>query len=344
MKLKSSILLILIMNITNMVAMKHDAKIYVAGHTGLVGSAVVDELKKQGYTNLLLRTSKELDLCDQQATDDFFAQELPEYVFVCAAKVGGIKANATYPVDFIYDNLMIATNVIHAAYKYGVKKLLFLGSSCIYPRLCPQPIKEEYLLTSPLEKTNEPYAIAKIAAINLCQSLNKQYDTCFISCMPTNLYGPRDNFDLETSHVLPALIAKMDKAKEDEASYIELWGTGSPRREFLYVEDLAEALVFLMNNYNDSLHINVGVGQDISVKELAYMIKEIVGYKGEIRFNNNTYYDGTPQKLLCVDRLHKLGWQAKTGLKEGIEKTYEWYEAQKYIKKNQRSNSVQVLG
>ncbi|MEX0940365.1 MAG: GDP-L-fucose synthase [Candidatus Babeliales bacterium] len=304
--------------------MKHDAKIYIAGHRGLVGSALLETLKKNNYNNIITHDVNTLDLRNQQAVNAFFAKEQPEYIFLAAAKVGGIKANTQYPADFIYDNLMIAANVIHAAYLFSAKKLLFLGSSCIYPRLCSQPIKEEYLLTNQLEKTNEPYAIAKIAGLKLCESYNKQYGTNFIACMPTNLYGPRDNFDLESSHVIPALIAKVDQAKDNKNPSLFLWGTGKPRREFLYIDDLVEALLHLMNNYNKSALINIGTGKDISIAELAGFIKEIVGYKGKICFNQNQL-DGTPQKLLNIDRIAKLGWHAKTSLKEGLQKTYEWY-------------------
>jgi GDP-L-fucose synthase len=305
-------------------SMHQNAKIYVAGHTGLVGSALIRVLQKKRYTNLITKTFGQLDLRKQLAVDSFFRAEKPDYVFLGAAKVGGIKANNEFPASFIYDNLMIEANIIHASYKYGVKKLLFLGSSCIYPRLCNQPILEEYLLTSELEKTNEPYALAKIAGIKLCESYNRQYGTNFISCMPTNLYGPHDNFDLESSHVIPALIAKIDRAKEEYASSVQLWGTGNPRREFLYVDDMADACVFLMNNYNDLGHINVGTGKDIAIKELAELIKEIVGFDGEILFNLNQL-DGTPRKLLNVEKLSNLGWHASTSLKDGLKKAYDWY-------------------
>jgi len=292
------------------------------------------------FTPHALRFTK-IDLTRQKDTEEFFEKERPEYVFLAAAKVGGILANNTYKADFIYENIMIAANVIHAAYKYGVKKLLNLGSSCIYPKFAPQPMKEEYLLTGLLEPTNEPYAIAKISAIKLCKYYNEQYGTNFISVMPTNLYGPNDNFDLETSHVLPALIRKFHlaklqmeqvKAKQDIEGFpkpqpghsVTIWGTGQPRREFLYVDDLADACVFLMNHYNDSEIINIGVGKDISIKELALLIKEIVGYKGEIRFDTSKP-DGMPQKLLDVSRINSLGWKPKVSLEEGIRKTYEWY-------------------
>jgi GDP-L-fucose synthase len=310
------------------------SKIYVAGHTGLVGSALMRSLEKQGFFHCITRSIEELDLRDQKEVYTFFSHEKPEYVFLAAARVGGIKANNEYPASFIYDNLMIQTNVIHAAYQYDVKKLLFLGSSCIYPRLCPQPIKEEYLLTGELEKTNEPYAIAKIAGIKLCEAYNRQYRTCFISCMPTNLYGPYDHFDLESSHVIPALIAKIDQAKEKNKPFIQLWGTGNPRREFLYVDDLADALIFLMRYYNDSIPINVGTGIDITIAELAILIKNIIGYKGEIVFNKNNL-DGTPQKLLNIEKISRLGWKATTSLYEGLVRTCEWYVMCKKDKKKQ---------
>ena len=303
--------------------MEVDAKIYIAGHKGLVGSALVEKLKKEGFTNIIVRTSQELDLRNQQAVEQFFVMERPEYVFLSAAKVGGIKANWNYPADFIYDNLSIEIHVIHAAYKYGVKKLLFLGSSCIYPRACLQPIKEEYLLSSELEKTNESYAIAKIAGIKLCQAYNRQHGTNFIACMPTNLYGPNDNFDLETSHVLPAMLAKIYKAKKENKESVVLWGTGSPYREFLYVDDLADALVFLMQQYNGTEVINVGTGKEITISQLAQLIKDIVGYEGIILFDPKKP-DGTPRKLLDVDKLKVLGWQSSTSLKNGIQKTLQW--------------------
>ena len=304
--------------------MDKDSKIYVAGHRGMVGSAIVRRLTKDGYTNLILRTRQELDLLDQQAVQQFFEQERPEYVFLAAAKVGGILANNTYRAQFIYENLQIQNNIIHSAYRYGVKKLLFLGSSCIYPKMAPQPIKEEYLLTGPLEPTNEPYAIAKIAGIKMCEAYNAQYGTNFISTMPTNLYGPHDNFDLQTSHVLPALIRKFHEAKVNHRTYVEIWGTGTPRREFLHVDDLADACVFLMQHYNDSQFLNVGVGEDISIKELALLIQDIVGYQGELRFDTSKP-DGTPRKLLDVSRLHALGWKARIPLREGIRQTYQWF-------------------
>lgn len=304
--------------------MHKGAKIYVAGHRGLVGSAILRKLQAEGYSNIVTRTHQELDLTNQQEVYQFFETERPEYVFLAAAKVGGILANSTYPADFIRENLLIQTNVIDAAYRYGVKKLLFLGSSCIYPKFAPQPIKEEYLLTGALEPTNEPYAIAKIAGIKMCQAYNKQYGTNFISVMPTNLYGPGDNFDLETSHVLPALIRKFHEAKVARAPHVVVWGTGTPRREFLHVDDLADACLFLMNNYDSSEIINIGVGKDLTIVELANLIKEIVGYKGEIVFDTSKP-DGTPRKLLDVSKLFNLGWRPRIRLEDGIRSTYEWF-------------------
>ncbi|MGE4168465.1 MAG: GDP-L-fucose synthase family protein [Candidatus Babeliales bacterium] len=309
--------------------MDKQAKIYIAGQ-GLVGSALMRALQAEGYTNLITRSFAELDLRNQAAVHDFFNQEKPEYVFLAAAKVGGIKANNDFPASFIYDNLMIEANIIHASYTNGVKKLLFLGSSCIYPRNCPQPIQEEYLMTDELEKTNEPYALAKIAGILLCKSYNRQYGTKFISCMPTNLYGPHDNFDFESSHVIPALIAKIHAAKEENKPSVSLWGTGKALREFLYVDDLAQACLFLMNSYEESGHINIGTGKDITIAELASLIKEIVGYAGEILFNINTL-DGTPRKVLNVDKISQLGWTAKTSLKNGLKEAYFWYLAHKVV-------------
>lgn len=308
--------------------MKKKSKIYVAGHKGLVGSAIVQELQKNGYKNLILRTRSELDLLNQKATEKFFAKEKPEYVFLAAAKVGGIMDNKTHPADFIYENLMVQNNIIYQSYLSGVKKLLFLGSSCIYPKMPPQPIKEEYLLTDELELTNRPYAIAKIAGLIACQSYNKQYGTNFISVMPTNLYGPNDNFDLETSHVLPAFIRKFHEAKIKNSKEVVAWGTGKPKREFLYVDDLADACVFLMNTYNNSEIINIGTGEDISIKELAKLIKEIVGFKGKIAWDKSKP-DGTPRKLLDITRLHNLGWKHKIELRDGIKMTYEWYTKDK---------------
>ena len=305
--------------------MEKDAKIYVAGHRGLVGSAIMKKLKKEGYNNLVYRTSSELDLRRQEEVEEFFEVEKPEYVILAAAKVGGIQANDTYSAEFLYDNLMIETNVIDAAYQNDVKKLLFLGSSCIYPKFAEQPMKEDYLLSGKLESTNEGYAVAKITGIKLCEHYNKQYDTNFISAMPTNLYGPNDNFDLETSHVLPALIRKFHEAKVNDEGEVVIWGTGKPRREFLHVDDLADSLLFLMNNYNGDQFVNVGVGKDISILELAELIKEIVGFEGEI-VNDLSKPDGTPRKLLDVTRLNDLGWEAQISLEEGIKDTYEWFK------------------
>lgn len=304
--------------------MDKNAKIYVAGHKGLVGGALLRALARAGYTNLILRTQQELDLTRQEKVREFFAQEKPEYIFLAAAKVGGILANDTFSADFIRDNLLIETNIIENAHKYGAKKLLFLGSSCVYPKLAPQPIKEEYLLTGVLEETNEAYAIAKIAGIIMCQSYTKQYGMRCISVMPTNIYGPGDNFDLETSHVLPAMIRKFDEAKVNNLPEVTLWGTGVPQRELLYVDDLAEACVFLMNNYDDPAIINIGTGEDLSIKELAEMVKDCVGYRGEIAWDKSRP-DGTPRKLLDVSKLKALGWAPKVSLKEGIKKTYVWY-------------------
>ncbi|HDP99538.1 MAG TPA: GDP-L-fucose synthase [bacterium] len=307
--------------------MQRTSKIYISGNTGLVGSAIVRKLKTEGYENLIFTPWPEYDLRNQRQVEEFFAKEKPEYVFLAAAKVGGIMASSTYPAEFIYDNLMIATNVIHASYQHGVKKLLNLGSSYIYPKHAPQPLKEEYLLTGPLEPTNEPYAIAKIAAIKMCHYYNKQYNTNFISVMPTNLYGPGDNFDLETSHVLPALIRKFHEAKVNNQPEVVLWGTGKPRREFLYVDDLADALLFLMRKYDTKdigEFVNVGSGEDITIKDLAELIKGIVGYEGNIVWDE-TKPDGTPQKLLDTSRIRKLHWQPKTALKQGIQETLNWY-------------------
>lgn len=314
-------------------AMDLNAKIYVAGHVGLVGSALMRRLQQEGYTNIITRSFHELDLRDQRAVDNFFIEEKPDFVFLAAAKVGGIKANSDFPAQFIHDNLAIEMNVIHSAYKHEVKKLLFLGSSCIYPRLCPQPIKEDYLLTGELEWTNEPYAIAKIAGIKMCQAYNKEYGTMFISCMPTNLYGINDNFNLHTSHVLPALISKFYKAKQENAPHVVIWGSGKPYREFLFVDDLADACVFLMQNYDGNEIVNIGTGVDITIRDLALLIADVVGYKGDLVLDP-TKPDGTPRKLLCVDRINSLGWKAKTSLREGIEKTLKWYENQIQSKKN----------
>lgn len=304
--------------------MNKDSKIYVAGHRGLVGSAVVRNLEERGYTNIIYRTHKELDLTRQVEVEKFFEEEKPEYVFLAAAKVGGIHANNTRPAEFIYDNLMIESNIIHSAYKYGVKKLLFLGSSCIYPKFANQPIKEEYLLTGELEPTNEAYAIAKITGIELCKFYRRQYGCDFISAMPTNLYGINDNFDLETSHVLPALIRKFHEAKINNQEEVIMWGTGKPLREFMYVDDLADALVHLMLNYSDEIHVNMGTGKDLSISELAQIVKEVVGYEGKI-VNDLSKPDGTPRKLLDVSRLEATGWKYKIELRDGIEKVYKWY-------------------
>ena len=304
--------------------MDTSSKIYVAGHRGLVGSAIVRNLKEKGYTNLVYKTSKELDLTNRNHVDVFFEQEKPEYVFLAAAKVGGIVANNDYPADFIRDNLMIQTNVIDASYQNGVKKLLFLGSTCIYPKMAPQPMNEDSLLTGVLEPTNEPYAIAKIAGIKMCESYNRQYGTDYISVMPTNLYGPNDNFDLQSSHVLPALIRKFHEAKLNSTVSVEVWGTGTPKREFLYSDDLADATVYLMNTYSGNGFVNIGVGKDISIKELAEKVKKTVGYQGEILFNTSKP-DGTPRKLVDVQKLNSLGWEAKTSLDEGLKQAYNWF-------------------
>ncbi|MBT2661595.1 GDP-L-fucose synthase [Bacillus sp. ISL-45] len=304
--------------------MNKDSKIYVAGHRGLVGSAIVRRLEEKGYTNLVYKTSKDLDLRDKNAVDSFFAEEKPEFVFLAAAKVGGIIANNVYPADFIRDNLLIQTNIIDAAYRNNVTKLLFLGSTCIYPKMAPQPLKEEYLLTGELEPTNEPYAIAKIAGIKMCESYNRQYGTQYISVMPTNLYGENDNFDLHTSHVLPALIRKFHEAKENNKPFVEVWGTGTPKREFLYSDDLADACVYLMTTYSGNEIVNIGVGEDIAIKELAEKVKATVGYTGEIQFDTSKP-DGTPRKLVDVTRLNSLGWKANTSLDEGLKKAYQWF-------------------
>ncbi len=304
--------------------MRRDSKIFVAGHRGLVGSAILRRLQAGGYTNLITRTRQELDLRDQQAVFRFFQQERPEYVFLAAAKVGGILANNTYPADFIRDNLLMQTHVIDAAYRTGVQKLLFLGSSCIYPKHAPQPIPESALLTGPLEPTNEPYAVAKIAGIRMAQAYRRQYGFNAICLMPTNLYGPGDNFDLANSHVVPALLRKFHEAKLASAAHVVVWGTGTPRREFLHVDDLADAALFLMLHYDDEEIINVGVGEDISIKDLAELIREVVGFTGAIVFDPSKP-DGTPRKLLDVTRLHRLGWRARIPLREGLEQTYRWY-------------------
>ena len=304
--------------------MNLDAKIYVAGHRGLVGSAIVRNLEAKGYKNIICRTHKELDLTNQEAVRTFFKEEKPDYVFLAAAKVGGIHANNTYPADFIYDNLMIQNNVIKAAHDFKVKKLLFLGSTCIYPKMAPQPIKEEYLLTGSLEETNEAYAVAKIAGLEMCKFFKRQYGDNFISCMPTNLYGPNDNFDLKNSHVLPALIRKFHEAKVNNSEVVEVWGTGTPLREFLYVDDMADACVFLMENYDGEQHVNIGTGEEVSIRELAETVKEVVGFEGELVFNTDMP-DGTPRKLTTVDKLHGLGWKHKVSLNEGIKLAYNWF-------------------
>ena len=304
--------------------MEKKSKIFVAGHKGLVGSAIVRRLTELGYTNIITLNRNKLNLLDQNEVDNFFRKVGPEYVFLAAAKVGGINANQTQKADFLYENLMIQTNVIKSSYSYDVKKLIFLGSSCIYPKMSPQPIKEEYLLTGSLEPTNDAYAIAKITGIKMCQSYNEQYGTNFISAMPTNLYGPNDNYDLNNSHVLPAMIRKFHDAKIEGKESVELWGTGTPMREFLYVDDLADACIHLMLNYNESEIVNIGTGQDVSIKELALTISDIIGYKGNINFNSDMP-DGTPRKLLDVSKLSGLGWEYKTTLLEGIKKTYNDY-------------------
>jgi GDP-L-fucose synthase len=308
--------------------MLKNSKIYVAGHRGLVGSAVIKALEKRGYNNLIFKTRKELDLINQAAVDLFFKKNKPEYVFLASAKVGGIMANKNYPAEFIYENLMVAANIINAAYKNKVKKLIFLGSSCIYPRLAPQPIKEEYLLTSPLEPTNEAYAIAKIAGLKLCEFYNQQYGTNYIAVMPTNLYGPNDNFDLTSSHVLPAMIRKFHEAKLRGEKTITLWGSGRPKREFLHVTDLAEALVFLMNKYKGKELLNIGAGQDLSIKELANKIKAVTGFKGKILWDK-TKPDGTPRKLLNINKIKALGWKPKINLDKGLLETYRWFVGNK---------------
>ncbi len=314
------------------------SKIYVAGHRGLVGSAIVRKLNSEGFANLVLKTRSELDLCDQAAVADFFRRERPDHVFLAAAKVGGIVANNSYPAEFIHDNLMIQDNIIHQAHLAGVQRLLFLGSSCIYPRLAPQPMKEECLLTGPLEPTNEPYAIAKIAGITLCRSYNRQYGTKFLAAMPTNLYGPNDNFDLETSHVLPALMRKFHEARTGTGNLeprVVVWGTGEPYREFLHVDDLADASLFLMNLPDDVYSslltaqsspalINIGTGEEVSIRELALLVKETVGFDGDLVFDTSKP-DGTPRKLIDVSRLRSLGWRHRIGLREGLRSTYEWY-------------------
>lgn len=301
-----------------------NSKIYIAGHTGLVGSACLRRLEKEGYENIVKKTHQELDLTHQVEVEDFFKTEKPQYVILAAAKVGGIQANVNYPAQFIYENIAIQNNVIHFAYLYGVEKLLFFGSACSYPRECPQPMKEEYLLSGYLEPTNEPYAVAKIAGMKMCEAYNKQYKTNYVCAIPTNVYGPNDNFDTNNSHVIPAFIIKFHTAKIKEQKSVILWGTGNPAREFVYVDDLAEACLFLMRNYNSSEIINVGSGEEISIKNLAYLIKDVIGYHGEITFDTSKP-DGAPRKVLDGSKLKNIGWEAKTSLQEGIRKTYQWY-------------------
>ena len=309
--------------------MLKNAKIFVAGSNGMVGSAIVRSLKRNGFTSIIEKSSKELDLKDQKAVQHFFKNEQPEYVFLAAAKVGGIHANNIYPATFIYDNLMIQSNVIHAAYENQVKKLLFLGSSCIYPKMAPQPLKEDYLLTGSLEPTNEAYAIAKIAGLKMCQFYQQQYGCNFISAMPTNLYGENDNFHLENSHVLPALLRKFIEAKQHNQSEVSIWGSGAPMREFLYVDDLAEACLFLMENYNEKETINIGTGEDITIKQLAETIQKMVGFEGNLVFDTSKP-DGTPRKLLDVSKINNLGWKHKINLEEGITKTINWLQANEF--------------
>lgn len=304
--------------------MEKNSKIYVAGHRGLVGAAIVRELQKKGYSNIIGKTHKELDLMDSMAAQNFFKEEKPEYVFLAAAKVGGIYANSNYPADFIYENSQIQNNVIGNAHKYKVKKLMFLGSSCIYPKMCPQPIKEEYLLSGYLEETNEAYALAKISGLKMCEFFNKQYGTNYISVMPTNLYGPYDNFHLENSHVMPALIRRFHEAKVNNAKEVVVWGSGTPLREFLYSEDMADACIYLMENYEGNDFFNIGTGKEITIRGLAELIKEVVGYEGEIIWDT-TKPDGTPRKLLDVSRLESQGWRYKMELKNGIRETYKWF-------------------
>ena len=307
--------------------MKINSRIYVAGHRGLVGSAIIRTLEQKGFENLITRTHAELELLDAVAVQKFFAETKPEYVFLAAAKVGGIHANSTYPADFMRENLLVQTNIIHEAWSHGVEKLMFLGSSCIYPKLCPQPIKEEYLLTGELESTNDAYALAKIAGIKTCQSYNKQYGTNFISVMPTNLYGINDNFHPENSHVLPALIRKFHEAKISNAESVSIWGNGTARREFLHTDDLAEALLFLMENYADSAIVNVGCGEDQTIRELAETIQKVVGFSGGLDFDSS-YPNGTPQKILDISKINSLGWKPRIPLKEGLHQVYQWYAAQ----------------
>lgn len=311
--------------------MELTSKIYIAGHRGMVGSAIMRNLQKKGYNNIITRTSAELDLRNSQAVSDFFASEKPEYVFLAAAKVGGIQANNIYRADFIYENLMIQNNVIHQSHLNEVKKLMFLGSSCIYPKLAPQPLKEDYLLSGFLEETNEPYAIAKIAGIKMCESYHRQYGRNFISVMPTNMYGPNDNYNLNNSHVLPALIRKFHDAKENNLPFVEMWGTGTPMREFLHADDLGDACVYLMNTYDGEKFVNIGSGTDLTIKDLALLVKDIVGYTGEIK-HDLTKPDGTPRKLMDVSFLHSLGWKHKIELPEGIKQVYEDFKKKEGVK------------
>lgn len=304
--------------------MEKNNKVFVAGHRGMVGSSIVRKLEQEGFTNILTRTSSELDLCNQQAVNDFFAKEKPDFVFIAAAKVGGIQANNIYRAEFLYNNLLIEANVIHAAYVNGVKKLLFLGSSCIYPKLAPQPLKEEYLLTGLLEPTNEPYAIAKITGIKLCEAYRDQYGCNFISAMPTNLYGEGDNYHLQNSHVIPALIRKFHEGKMNKAGHVEIWGSGSPFREFMYVDDLGDACFFLMKNYNDKLFVNVGTGEEIAIRDLAFVVKEVTGFEGEIRFDTSKP-DGTPRKLMDSSLIHAMGWKHRISLKDGLKLAYQHF-------------------
>lgn len=305
--------------------MEKSGKIYVAGHRGMVGSAIVRKLEQEGFTNIIKRNSSELDLRNQEAVNEFFAKEKPDYVFLAAAKVGGIVANNTYRAEFLYENLMIESNIIHAAYVQKVKKLLFLGSSCIYPKLAPQPLKEEYLLTGLLEHTNEGYAVAKIAGIKLCEAYRDQYGCNFISAMPTNLYGQGDNYHPQNAHVIPSLIRRFHEAKINDSPVVTIWGSGSPLREFMYTDDLADACVFLMESYNDKMFVNIGTGEDLTIKDLAMQIKEVVGYKGEITFDTSKP-DGTPRKLMDSGRLHSMGWKHKTSLAEGLRKAYQFFK------------------
>lgn len=304
--------------------MEKTDKIYVAGHRGLVGSAIVRNLESKGYTNIIGRTHRELDLTNQQQVRDFFEEEKPDVVVLAAAKVGGINANNTTPAEFAYENMQIQCNVIECCHRYKVKKLLFLGSTCIYPKMAPQPIPEDALLTGPLETTNEAYAIAKIAGLEMCKFYKRQYGDDFISCMPTNLYGPHDNYDLQGSHVMPAMIRKFHEAKENKSPSVELWGTGTPLREFLYVDDMADACVFLLENYRGEQHVNIGTGKEVTIKELAETVKDVVGYEGEIVWNRDMP-DGTPRKLTNVDKLHGLGWTHKVELREGVQLAYDWF-------------------